>query len=274
MQITRDNIRELLSSYQIKPDKSLGQNFLVNPNIAEKIVSLLDVEENDTILEVGAGLGSLTHFLDVYPNNITLVDIDSNVVGFLHLNYKHHNFDIINSDIRDYDVSKYTKVISNLPYSYTSDIIVYLLKNAKNATKFVLMTENEAYSRITALNGKDYGPINVFIYLVGNINKQFDVEARNFYPTPKCGSTVFTIDLDKQIERDKAYKVYNMCKQLFMKRRKTIYNNLKNYIKSDLWTIRILEDLCIPQNTRPEQINPQTYLKLYERIREYEINGH
>ncbi len=273
MQITKDNINELLSSYQTKPDKSLGQNFLINPTLAERIVSLLDVQEDDTILEVGPGLGSLTHYLDAYPNNITIVDIDSNMVGFLHLNYKHHNFEIINSDIRDYDVSKFSKVISNLPYSYTSDILIYLLKNAKNATKFVLMCENEAFSRISALEGKDYGPINVFIYLVGEIHKEFDVEARNFYPIPKCNSTVFNLNLNKEIERDKATGVYNMCKQLFINRRKTIYNNLKNYIKSDLWAARILEDLCIPQNTRPEQINPSTYLKLYERIREHEIDG-
>lgn len=273
MQITKDNINELLTSYQIKPDKSLGQNFLVTPAIAERIVSLLDIQDNDTILEVGPGLGSLTHYLDAYPNNVALVDIDSNVVGFLHLNYKHHNFDIINSDIRDYDVSKYSKVISNLPYSYTSDILIYLLKNAKNASKFVLMCENEAYLRISALEGKNYGPINVFIYLVGDIHKEFDVEARNFYPTPKCGSTVFCLDLNKQIERDKAFGVYNMCKQLFINRRKTIYNNLKNYLKSEMEATRILEELCIPQNTRPEQINPSTYLKLYERTKEYEIDG-
>ncbi|MCD8194732.1 MAG: 16S rRNA (adenine(1518)-N(6)/adenine(1519)-N(6))-dimethyltransferase RsmA [Coprobacillus sp.] len=267
MQITRDNIAELLSSYQIKPDKSLGQNFLVNPSIAEKIVSLLDVQEDDTIVEVGAGLGSLTHYLDAYPNGITLVDIDSNVVGFLHLNYKHHNIDIINSDIRDYDISKFTKVISNLPYSYTSDILIYLLKNAKNASKFVLMCENEAYLRISATEGKNYGPLNIFIYLVGDIHKEFDVEARNFYPIPKCGSTVFTLDLNKQIERDKAFGVYNMCKQLFINRRKTIYNNLKNYLKDDLRASRILEDLGIFLSSRPEQISPSDYVRLYERVK-------
>ncbi len=266
MEITKDNINSILSSYEINPSKNLGQNFLVNPTIAERIVSLLDIQEDDNLLEVGPGLGSLTHFLASYDNHLALVDIDVNMTAYLCLSYKQHNVDIVRSDICEYDVSSFTKIVSNLPYSSTSDILLYLLKNAKSAKKFVLMSETEAFNRFSALSGKDYGPINILLSLIGSLHQEFSVDASNFYPIPKVSSTVFSFNLDKEINRDKAVGVYNMCRQLFINRRKTIYNNLKKYLKDESWAKVILSELDIPLSARAEEISPETYLKLYERI--------
>ena len=87
MEINRSNIFEIVNKADLKPDKDYGQNFLVEPQICERIVSALNIEENDTVIEVGPGLGSMTHFLSNYNNEITVVDIDRRMVDFLNIVY-------------------------------------------------------------------------------------------------------------------------------------------------------------------------------------------
>ena len=125
MEINRNNINELVNKCRVSPDKDYGQNFLIEPLISEKIVSLLDVNKTDNVLEIGPGLGSLTHFL--YGNCVLSVcDIDSRMIDFLKIFYK-NDINFILNDVRKIDVSNYDKIIANLPYNITTELISFLL---------------------------------------------------------------------------------------------------------------------------------------------------
>lgn len=267
MEINRNNIAEIIDKTSIKPDKDYGQNFLIEPLISEKIVNALNIKEDETVLEVGPGLGSLTHYLSLIDNRVTVVDIDKRMAGFLKVVYKDNkNIEIVENDIRKVDVSKYNKVIGNLPYNITTELIQFFLINCNRCGRFVFMIQNETFAHFYDVEGKEYGPTSVLIHLLGNINKLFLVKAGSFYPAPKCSSVVFTIDINLVCDRTTIIETFKLAKQLFVNRRKTILNNLTNTLKNRDSAAKLCEDLCINPLLRPEQISPQLYLKIYQYL--------
>ena len=266
MEINRSNISEIVNKADLKPDKDYGQNFLVEPMVSERIVNALNIEENDTVIEVGPGLGSMTHFLSIFNNEITVVDIDRRMVDFLKIVYQNSNIKIVENDIRKVDVSNYTKVIGNLPYNITTEAIQFFLLNASKARRMVFMIQSETFNHFFDVSGKEYGPTSVLIHLLGNIEKLFTVKAGSFYPAPKCNSTVFAIDLDSNKDREAAIKAFKVAKQLFLNRRKTIQNNLTNYLKNKDLASKVCEDLNINPLSRPEQLSPEIYLSISEYL--------
>ena len=264
MEINRSNIYELVNRCQVKPDKDYGQNFLLEPAIASKISEQLELSKTDKVLEIGPGLGSLTHFL-AGNCDLTVCDIDSRMVNFLKIFYKDDIKYILN-DIRKVDVSSYDKIIGNLPYNITTELVIFLLMNASNAKKMTLMCQLEAYNRFNDLSGENYGPASVLLHLLGTTEKVLVVKPGSFYPAPKCNSIVFNITIKSVVSLDTAIKVYKFSKALFLNRRKTIYNNLKNYLSSGDKALEILNKLGLDQNLRPENISPEIYLKMYQLI--------
>lgn len=267
MIISRENIFDIVNKCGLKPDKDYGQNFLLEPSICEKIVNSLNINDNDNVLEIGPGLGSLTHFIVEHGNPTTVVDIDFRMIDFLKIVYQNNqNITLVNNDIRKENVEKYSKIISNLPYNITTEVIVYLLKNAKQVNKLVLMCQSENFPHFSETTGKEYGPVSVLIHLVGEVNKVLTVKAGSFYPAPKCNSTVFSIDITKPDFVETAIKIYELSKQLFLNRRKTIYNNLSNYLKNREKAEEILNKLGIETNLRPEQLTPEIYKNIFSLI--------
>ena len=266
MEINRSNIFEIVNKADLKPDKDYGQNFLVEPLICERIVSSINIEENDTVIEVGPGLGSLTHFLSLNNNKITVVDIDRRMIDFLKIVYQNSKVGIVENDIRKVDVSKYTKVVGNLPYNITTEAIQYFLLNAESAKRMVFMIQTETVAHFYDVEGKEYGPTSVLIHLLGSIEKLFSVKAGSFYPAPKCGSTVFAINIDTRVDRLRAINAFKIAKQLFLNRRKTISNNLVNYLKNKEQASKLLEDLNINPLARPEQLKPEIYLAISDYL--------
>ena len=267
MEINRSNIIEICQSNSIKPDKDYGQNFLVVPEVAKKIVDLLHIREQEKILEIGPGLGSLTHFLSEYDNEIDVVDIDYNMVGFLSINYKEkENVNVILSDIRNHDISCYNKIIANLPYNITTEVITYLLLNSVNTKKMVLMCQNEAFNHFFDIEGSEYGPASVLTHLLTKINKGFLVGRNSFYPAPKVESMVFTMEF-LGVDPEPAKQVYKLAKSLFLNRRKTILNNLSRHLGDKEKAQEVLSKAHIPLNYRPEQIKPDQYLLIYNLIK-------
>ena len=169
MEINRNNIYELTSKCNIKPDKDYGQNFLLEPSIAEKIVSELNLSKEDCVLEIGPGLGSLTHFL-AGNCDLTVCDIDSRMIDFLKIFYKDSITYVLN-DIRKVDVSGFKKIIGNLPYNITTELVTFLLLNAKSAEQMVLMCQLEAFDRFNELSGEKYGPTSILVHLLGEVKK-------------------------------------------------------------------------------------------------------
>ena len=266
MEINRSNIFEIVNKADLKPDKDYGQNFLVEPDICKRIVDALKIEDDETVLEVGPGLGSLTHFLSLTNNSITVVDIDQRMTNFLKIVYKDSNVSIVENDIRKVDVSGFKKVVGNLPYNITTEAIQYLLLNGSETRRFVFMIQSETFNHFYDISGKEYGPTSVLIHLLGSIEKLFTVKAGSFYPAPKCNSTVFAINIDARIDRFSAIKSFKVAKQLFLNRRKTILNNLINYLKDKEIANKVCADLKIDPLLRPEQLSPEMYLAISEYL--------
>ena len=266
MEINRSNIFEIVNKTNLKPDKDYGQNFLVEPDICKRIVDALNIDESDNVIEVGPGLGSLTHYLSLEKAHISSVDIDRRMIDFLNIVYKDSNVKIIENDIRKVDVSKYTKVIGNLPYNITTETIQYFLLNADSAKRMVFMIQNETFAHFNDVTGKEYGPTSVLIHLLGNIERLFAVKAGSFYPAPKCNSVVFAINIDARINRISVINAFKVAKQLFINRRKTIMNNLVNYLKDKELCNKLCSDLNINPLARPEQLSPEIYLSISEYL--------
>ena len=266
MEINRSNVFEIVEKASLKPDKDYGQNFLVEPQLCERIVNALDIQENDSVIEVGPGLGSLTHFLSLNKADISVVDIDKRMIGFLNIVYKESNIRIIENDIRKVDVSNYNKVLGNLPYNITTETIQYFLVNATKAEKMVFMIQSETFAHFFDVTGKEYGPTSVLIHLLGKIERLFTVKPGSFYPAPKCNSVVFSINIDTRVNRNAAIKAFNLAKQLFVNRRKTIQNNLLSYLKNKDTVNKLCEDLKINPLSRPEQLSPEIYLSISEYL--------
>ena len=246
MEINRGNVIEIISKSGLKPDKDYGQNYLLEPELCSKIVDFLDAKNNEKVLEIGPGLGSLTHFLtSKKAEKIDLVDIDE-------LN-----------DIRKHDVSQYDKILGNLPYNITTETVVYLLENAKNAKKMVLMCQAEAFPRFSETSGGEYGPASILVHLLGSSKRLLTVKPGSFYPAPKCSSIVFEISINEGVDYDHCISVYKFAKKLFLNRRKTIQNNLNNVTNNKEVTNILLEKVGISSIRRPEEILPKKFEELY-----------
>lgn len=266
MEINSKIIHEIINSMGISPNKDLGQNFLVDPAVSKRISDAASVNANDKLLEVGGGLGSITHFLLESDADFDVVDLDERMCWFLENSYANSNIRIINNDIRKVDVSPYTKIVGNLPYYITTELITYLLLNSTKCEKMLFMIQSEAVERFVVKEGKEYGAISVLVHLLGSPKKLFAVKSGSFYPMPKCGSTVFQIELNGNIDREKALCVYKMAKQLFLNRRKTILNNLNNYLNNKDLAVKTLQNLNILETTRPEQLSPMQYVEIYDEL--------
>ena len=267
MEINRSNINEIVTKASLRPDKDYGQNFLVEPSICEKIVSALNISENDSVLEVGPGLGSLTHFISLSNAKYDAVDIDPRMVNFLRVVYQDFpNIQIVENDIRKHDVSKYNKIIGNLPYNITTETIQFFLTNAVSAKRMVFMIQNEALNRFYDVKGKEYGPVSVLLHLLGSIEKLFVVKAGSFYPAPKCSSVVFAINIDENKNREDAIGAFKLAKSLFLNRRKTIQNNLVNTLRDKELVAKLCSDLEINPLSRPEDLSPETYLTIFKYL--------
>ena len=145
----------------------------------------------------------------------------------------------------------------------------YLLENARNAKKLVLMCQAEAFPRFSELSGKEYGPLSVFIHLLGNVSRKLTVKPGSFHPAPKCSSIVFEINVLHHKDYDHIFSIFNFSKSIFSNRRKTIHNNLSSCLDDKELSLKVLSEVGIPANKRPEELSPDTIAKLYDYLKSY-----
>lgn len=269
--VDRSSVKYLMEIASINPSKDKGQNFLVDVEISKKIVNLLKNNADSRLIEVGPGLGSLTYHLENKVDKLTVIDVDERIVNYLSSEVK-ESTEIIFGDALKYGFSNFEYVISNIPYNITKDLIVHLLISARNAKQFVFMCQKENFAHFNDVSGSEYGPASVLIHLLGNIKKQFDVKPSSFVPSPKCQSTVFTIDRNNDYDFDLTVKTYKVASKLFLQRRKTILNNLSSLINKDD-AIKILETLNIGVILRPEEISPVQFYELTKLLLEKGYNN-
>lgn len=252
---------ETIKSYKLTANKSLGQNFLIDNDVALKIVSALKENENDTILEIGTGLGSLTYQLAKKSNNITSIDVDENMINIANTIYKYpSNVVTKRENALKCDVSSYDLIIGNLPYYITSGIIEYLLLNATNAKRFVLMVQKEVYYRL--IDKKEKSPLSLLLSYVGKTNVVCNVTRNAFAPVPHVDSLCFVVELNEFVKDNNNKLLYKLMCALFLYRRKNILNCLTNLVKDKAVAQAILSEANILENIRPEALSINEYKNL------------
>lgn len=241
-------------------NKKLGQNFLVDDNIKQKIVDSFQLKENENILEIGGGLGSISEYILKHNVNLTIIEIDKGFSKILKTNFSDST--IINEDILKLDLSKFTnvdKVVGNLPYYITSPILMMFLESDINFKSLHFMMQKEVAKRIISKAGsKDYSVLTICANLLSEIEYNFDISPNCFYPKPKVDSALLTFK--KRGGKDYS-KVIKLVKRAFSKRRKTIKNNLLPYY--DIERLKnAFNKVDIDLNIRAEKIEINQYIEL------------
>lgn len=249
-----------------KPKKIFGQNFLVDDNISQKIVKQLEINETDTVLEIGPGQGALTKHIVPLTNNYIAVEIDSCIVTTLQEKYE-NDIKIINDDFLKFKMDCFTesiKVIGNLPYNITSEILFKLFDNRKIVTCAVLMVQKELAYRLTATpNTKEYGILSVQTQAFAQPKILFNVPPTVFFPKPKVESSVIKLEFKNNYEILNKDIFKKLVRSSFGKRRKFIKNSLKDFFEEYKLNFT---DFNFDFTRRAENISVEEFINLANRI--------
>ena len=275
-------IKEILSEYEFRFSKSLGQNFLIDEGALAGILSGADISEDDCVLEIGPGFGTLTQRLCGAAKKVVCVEIDKTVIPILEENLKDFdNFEIINDDIMKIGVkslaeekfgTENVKVAANLPYYITTPIIMTLLESKVKFKSITVMVQKEVAKRLCASEGtKDFGAISLAVQYFCSANYLFDVPNTSFMPPPKVTSTVVRLDLlDKpRVSVKKEEMFFKTVKASFAQRRKTLLNALSNagfsgFSKAEI--SEILKNIGIDEKRRGETLSIDEFARLADAL--------
>ncbi|WP_295295077.1 16S rRNA (adenine(1518)-N(6)/adenine(1519)-N(6))-dimethyltransferase RsmA [uncultured Brachyspira sp.] len=276
---SKSEITEYLKSKSIFPNKNRGQNFLCDRNIAYNIANTVpnDISRGSYAIEIGGGLGSLSRVLvDIYKNNLTIVEYDNALYNHLKESYKDINIihnDILKVDINDIDKNKNFDVYGNIPYNIASPIIEWLFCDCYNRWNYaVFMVQSDFANRLIAKEGsEDYSALTLFASFMSDIKLEYNVSKEVFYPIPKVTSSIISIK-PKKVDLSMLNIFKSVSKTLFHNRRKTIKNNfLKSpYIDIDKDKIdEILEKANIDKEIRGESLSIEKVKELSLIIKDY-----
>ena len=269
--------RTLLNAWQIQAKKQLGQHFLKHPDAAEKIVSATRIKPDDTVLEIGAGLGALTIPDARKAALVYAVETDRRITGLLKteiLAAEIDNVRIIEKNILDLDITHLASetgqrlmVIGNLPYQISSQVLVRLITSRHWIDRAVLMFQKELAERLMASPGtRTYGRITVMLAYCARVGRLADFPAESFFPRPKVDSTVLEIRFRQTLEtvpRDETF-LHRVIQAAFSQRRKTLKNALSGSFLdlSPETAIKALAAAGINPNRRAESLSPDDFIRL------------
>ena len=233
---------EIIKKYGFKMTKSLGQNFLINENIWDKIIESADISSDDVVLEIGTGIGTLTQRLCENAKKVIAVEIDKNLIPILNETLSDYdNITIINKDIlktdineelKNLSVNQKIKVVANLPYYITTPIIMKVLEDNVNVDCMVLMLQKEVADRMNATpSTKDYGSLSIAVQYYCDTDIVCKVPKSSFIPEPNVDSLVLKLVVNekRKVEINDEELFFKIVRGSFSKRRKTILNSLSNY---------------------------------------------
>lgn len=250
---------------QVRPKKSLGQHFLVDENIAAKIVDSLS--KKDCVIEIGPGTGVLTKYLLKQAADLKLIEIDSESVEFLEQTYNESHLEIIQADFLKLDISTIAdqefSIIGNFPYNISSQIFFKIIENRHLIPEVVGMIQKEVAERLAAPPGnKTYGILTVILGAFYDIKYLFTVGEKVFNPPPKIKSAVIKLTRKENFDLDCDEKKFMMVvKTGFNQRRKTLRNSLKSITPENV----IAADYPI-FTKRPEQLDVAEFIELTKII--------
>lgn len=251
----------------VKPKKYLGQHFLKDENIAQKIAETLPAEGFDVVIEIGPGMGVLTKYLLSKPQPLTVIEIDKESVEYLNHHFPQLENRILSDDFLKTDLSvlfpnKNLAVIGNFPYNISTQIVFSALENRSRISVFSGMFQKEVAERIASKPGsKVYGILSVLCQAFYEVEYLFTVPEHVFQPPPKVKSGVIILKRKLNFHLNCDEKLFfTVVKTAFNQRRKTLRNSLKNLLSKNQST----EDII--WNQRPEQLGFEEFVELTQKL--------
>ena len=245
----------------IEPKKSLGQNFLIDKNIARKILKLTKIS-NQNILEIGPGTGSLTNeIIKLKPNKLILIEKDDKLIKDLQAKYNKFNFVfIINKDILKFDFYKLNikSIISNLPYNISIKLILKILTSNHLFNDLIFMVQKEVANKMNYKKNIKNNKLRFFIEATTIFKMNFDVPKHVFFPKPKVISTVITLKPIKKLKINKK-ELFFFANKIFSKKRKKISNILEKHKYNDKYSKSLLDK-------RSEDLSTSELLYLFNKF--------
>ena len=276
----------ILKKYNISANKSLGQNFLINDSVVNKIVESAEITKNDLVIEIGPGLGNLTEFLLEKAGKVIAIELDQRMLEILNDRFSlYDNFEIINEDVLKVNLNelisknknseiKNAKIVANLQYYITTPIIIKLLEEKLDIETITVMVQKEVADRLIAIPGEKLsGAITYSVYYYATSENVTIVENNSFIPKPEVDSEVIKLSIRKNppvelLDEDQFFKT---VKASFMQRRKTLINALVNggILKSKQDAKKLFDDLNMNYNTRGESLS----IEMFAEISNYIVNN-
>ena len=248
---------EILNKYGLRAKKGYGQNFIIDSNIVENI-ALKSECEDACVIEIGPGIGALTQMLCIHAKHVVAYEIDTKLLEVLSDNVEIINEDFLNVDLDSVVASlkkKYGRVVvcANLPYYITTPILFKIFEANNQVDCITVMMQKEVADRFSAsVNSKDYNALSV-IKISRNI----------FNPKPNVDSAVVQFKIHDRANISDVNAFFELVKACFKQRRKTIYNNLREYVNDSEVALRILDKSGISANTRAQQLSLDDFINLY-----------
>ena len=274
----------IMNKYHIRANKKLGQNFLINDKVVEEIIKSSEIKENDLIIEIGPGLGTLTKELLERAGKVICIELDTNMITILKDRFKlYNNFEIVNQDVLKVDLKNLikqekqnekihqVKVVANLPYYITTPIIMKLLEEKLDLETITVMVQKEVADRLTAIPGeKNTGAITYSVNYYAEAKQIIEVEKQSFIPEPEVTSEVIQLKIRKQPKVQIANEklMFNIIKNAFTQRRKTLLNALTNtnIFQNKEQGLEILKELNLKENIRAEELTLEKFAKITEKL--------
>ena len=269
----------IMKKYNITANKSYGQNFLIDENVINEIVSSSNITKEDLVIEIGPGLGSLTSRLLDKAGKVICVELDPKMINILNDRFSlYENFELLHNDILKVNLQEIidtnlrklnlynAKVVANLPYYITTPIIMKLLEEKLNLTSITVMVQKEVAMRLVSEpGGKDCGAITYTINYYTDPKLILDVPNGSFIPAPKVNSAVIKLDVLSTpkvlVKNEKMF--FQIIKYAFMQKRKTLLNSLANSGLANKEEIEnILNILNIDTSIRAERLSLEDFSRL------------
>ena len=266
--------KEILNRYDLRAKKGFGQNFLVDPVIVDKCAAMSHCE--GAVIEIGPGIGSLTEGLAKYSKKVVSYEVDESLIPVLQDTLKDYpNVEIILQDFLKCDLRAKVDalekdygtvaVCANLPYYITTPVLFRLFEETPDISYITVMVQKEVADRFLAsVNSAEYSSLSVEAQYLYNIKKLFNVPARSFNPSPRVDSVIIQFERkDVQESNEEIQKFFTFAKAAFKQRRKTIYNNLKEYYESSEKTMEVLEKAGIDPSRRAQEFTVEELRALF-----------
>lgn len=277
--MTPEQLKDLLRRHGIRPNVTYGQNFLTDEVILEDIIDIAEVTKEDTVFEIGPGIGNLTERLLNRANFVLSVEKDDKFFAILKaLKKEHKNFRFEFADALEFNFVKAMeefgagshnyKVVANIPYYITGKILQMFLTAKYKPTSITILTQKEVAKNVIAKPGQ-LSILGISVQLYGEPSLAKIVLAKSFYPAPKVDSAVLHIKLfsKPKYEISDEKKFFGLLKACFAGKRKQIHNTLTSNMRIEKGRVEeILDSLNISKITRPQELTIQQWIELYKKV--------